>query len=480
MLYYNTRWIVLNPKYLHCLYKLGYATPDSYINHGGTIVSGHPNRHVRRTYIDGLKICYLKCQHHISLTNLLIYYLFSSTSNIRNVHEGRFLQLLSRHVNCIPNWIAYGMNEKHQTFLLLETLNNTVSLVKLSDKLSASAIYDLSYNLGNLIHKLHKLGLVLSNICIKHVFLDHNNKFFMIDWESLVKRNTITQKQRVICLTSLYLSLHKLLCMRLNDSQLASAIINGYTGGSQSDMGILLFSKIIENKFDIYVGKQANSFCTIYRQAPSTKCNEFIWLNGERVCVTVESIQWWPTPPDMYPFYANSFGDTSWVLPTGEVAFLIRRQSRSMLGIWYTINRQSWNSPARLYARMLLRMQEHNIPVPRLLGFGQYQVTACTMIWFILYAPYTSHCIINDSNCYQMGKIMCKLHNIGYSITVDEKLSAFGSTNDQVMIRHIEKLYVMSRLMKELTITNCLNRIKNCLTNHLYQCFIEGYHSEYA
>jgi hypothetical protein len=152
-----------------------------------------------------------------------------------------------------------------------------------------------------------------------------------------------------------------------------------------------------------------------------------VWLAGEAVVVVPELVPDWPQPAVAAPYYSDEDQgkpeERNWLtLPCQRQAILTTtQQKRSLLD---TLMRRRHTSRCVVAARALAVWQQYQIPVPRLLAFGQRE-TRSRLDAFLLVDPIPGALRLEDTNLSadqrralvkSAGRLLSDLHRLRYRI----------------------------------------------------------------
>jgi hypothetical protein len=287
-LYNSSGWLVINGNFYKSLYLLGLCTPDDFLNVGGIIINGNADRHVRQIYLPGIGIAYLKREHRIRYSNKSKNYIYNGLFISRCCYEGKILHFLSTKTNLIPQWIAYGENDRKQAFLLLMSLYSIENIINYL-KINAVNIKCIARSLGAELARLNNIGISTSHITLNHTFINTVTKqLYFLDWESYRKSTTKFLNGILHTIKNIYTGL----CNYKYDINIQSFMryfIESYLS--------LIKRTYIESTI---ITKYADSLAklnNIYELrkshiTPSKKTIKLVWLYDENVCITPDGSEW--------------------------------------------------------------------------------------------------------------------------------------------------------------------------------------------
>jgi hypothetical protein len=372
-------WIVYSEPFASSLQNEGYDTATAFLDMPGEIVSGHAERHVRRVTLtlDGLpRVCFLKCEHIIGWRTRLRNWLAGFGAVSRSEREAKLLQLLQAEGLNSPNWLAYGEDGEGRAFLLIEQLVGSELREQLSE---ASGLERLA--IGTSVAKelalFHQHGFSPTDLAAKHLFLSESGVTF-IDWQTAPWPNKV-QLDDVV---QQWATLHASVAPELFSSRERVSSLRSYCALTGNDSKQLA-RQILES------AKPLMRRSSIRDQlAKSSSTSRLVWLAGEAICVIPELADHWPNPAESSPFYRAieptrlewaSVGNFTGVVKRYHEFDPIGRAEAALLG-------KSWRSTGATAGRILMHLQRHRIPAPRLLAFGQRMTTRCHSESFVYFA----------------------------------------------------------------------------------------------
>lgn len=470
---FSSGWIVIHPSVAQQMWECGLWTADDYLQLPGVIVSGHPDRHVRRVHLPGYGQAYLKRQHYVTFKERFRNWWKGHGWVSRSVREGRMLQLLSQFTQNIPQWLAFGENSHRQSFLLVASLDDAVDLHHWLRRKEGLNLRDLARQIGQVIAQLHDLGLTLPDLTAKHIFVkSKTQQIALVDWASSNRRSFIPLRDRLRDLGRFHASVsHEIAGVR-ERLVLLSAATRTYLQRYPYCQKLSDLARRID--------RSSQSLCKRsslrdQRQSQSD-APELIWLAQESVCVTPEAARWWPHPLRDFPLYDENFSDTTWTLPSGETGYLMRGCSRLTLKeLWNRWRGYPLSSPAQHWARLLVHLQRRGVAVPRLLAFGHHPCSWHSLKWFVLYAPYSSPSNFDDDRLFiDLGFLLRQLHDAGCLLIPSSIFNSFGVYNNQIYICHIKNIIYRKDISKYKVMIN-LQRILSYLPPQVHRLIKYGY-----
>jgi tRNA A-37 threonylcarbamoyl transferase component Bud32 len=469
----SSGWIVVHPLIAQRMQECGLWTADDYLQLPGVIVSGHPDRHVRRVHLPSFGQAYLKRQHYVTLKERFRNWWQGHGWVSRSVREGRMLQLISQFTQNVPQWLAFGENNRNQAFLLVASLDDAVDLHHWLRRNEGQNLRDLARRIGEVIARFHNYGFTLPDLTAKHIFVKaRSHQIVVVDWASSSRRVFVPLRDRINNLAHLHASIsYESVGVRERLALLSSALAT-YRRQRTCRWNLPDLARRIDR---LSQHRSARSSLRDQRQSQE-KTPEFIWLAQEAVCVTTEAARWWPHPPMAPPFYDENHDDIPWLLPNGETGYLIRGCSRLTLkGLWNCWRGYPLSTPAQYWARLLVHLQRRGVPAIRLLAFGHRPRSWHSVEWFVLCAPYSLPCSFDDDRLLiDLGRLLRRLHDASCLLTPSAIHNAFGIYDGQLYIRQIKYIFYRKKIGKCKTINN-LHRILKYLPFSVHKLIKYGY-----
>ena len=436
----STGWIVVHPHWTRQLHACGLHTLEDYLHIPGVIVTGHPDRHVRRVHLPGLGYAYLKRQHYVTYRERWRNWCQGYGWVSRSVREGRLLQVLSRYTQNIPQWLAYGENHHNQAFLLVASLEDAIDLHHWLRNHKNQDLRPLARQIGKLIAQLHDFGFTTPDLTAKHIFVKSTTQqIAIVDWASCRQCRLVPLKERLRALASLDASVSRELIGVRERWALLSAALQNQPRESSGRNRLSRLARWIDQ-----ASQQRCKRSSLRDQRHGEgEIPELIWLAQEAICVTTEAARWWPHAAAAPPFYGISSGDTLWTLPSGETGYLLRGCSfLGMKGWWNRLRWRPLPSPAQRWARLLIHLQRHKVPAPRLLAFGHRPRSWHSVEWFVLCAPYSVPCSFDDDRLLKdLGRLLRRLHHASCLLIPSPDSLPFGIISNRLYINQIRRVF---------------------------------------
>jgi hypothetical protein len=433
-------WVELNPAFAAGFVAIGLDSPNGFLDLPGEVVSGHPDRHVKRVSLPGFSTAfYLKRQHFVTRREKRRNWRVGFGWVSRCEREAAILKQLSAAGLPCPRWAAVGVDGNGRAFLLVEEVAGAVDLRQfLNDNvLSHDKRAAFAELLGRVIEMIHISGFTTPELTAKHVLVSREGKeIALIDWQSSQRVPVVPLRDRLRSLATLHASLADALAsprdrLRVMRTALQFDRVAGRTPGRFSELvrQVLAMANRLADRRSI----------RDQRQLPSALEQRLVWVAGEAVCAVPDVAASWPNPAIAPPYYGGEPGTSPLQLPDGREATLIRGTSFAPLGrfrAWF--RERSWRSPGANLGRLLFHLERYGIPAPRLLAFGQRLTGPTTAAWFVLRTP-AAEPIVRATDfaiATQLGQLLRQLHDAGCSAGANPR-TIFGLDSTGVCIRDV-------------------------------------------
>jgi heptose I phosphotransferase len=386
-------FVEFQPHYRRLLRQSGLHRAEHFLQLSGTIISGHPDRNVQRLTLgvgDEQVSVFLKREHTVGfwvrLCNALAGFGFVS----RSVREACLLNALQReNVGC-PEWIAAGEDEHGRAFLLVREIADAVDLrTFLRDHGDAACRRRMARRLGALLAQVHRAGFDQPDLYAKHVLVRPSDEtIFLLDWQRSRRRLKVHRRSRMRNLAAL----NATLADDVADMRDRLACLQAYLGTAATRDNLRRACRSIQHQTTRLLRRR---HIREKRQFPlPVEAQDWIALDGEALSVTSVlrrlvsgSLDWLTL--DRQPLPAGQSLTRRWLtLGTGQRLLLVRRRCQQpFAALWSWLRRKPLASPERRQASLLLRLQRHGVPVPRVLAMGQRRASFWRVESFLLTEP---------------------------------------------------------------------------------------------
>ncbi len=365
-------FVEINPRYEELLQSQGLVRAEDFLQLGGLICSGHPDRNVARVLLgedDRAIQAFLKREHRVRFKerwrNALAGFGFVSKS----IREWDFLQLLDEAGIDCPEAIAAG-EHRDQAFLLIREVNEVSDLrTVLVAEQEATKRRELARQLGKAVACVHNRGFIHRDLFAKHILVQDENRLVFLDWQRS-HRNASSNSSRLRDFAYLDASLaedvatddERLLCLQsyleeFSDEEQLSDRAQQIRKVSTS----LLNKRHVRDtrRPPLEAGKQ-----------------NLIWLDGEALVVTKEFLEgvrgevpsWLPIEERSSDFSATT--SVGWH-DSRRAQLTKRRKTRFFHSLVAWLRCRRLVSKELEQAVTIFRLQRHEVPTLQLLAFGQ-------------------------------------------------------------------------------------------------------------
>jgi len=420
-------WLVVNPDAAARLQALGLAAPADFLQAAGEIVSGHPDRHVRRIRPAGSNVAfYLKRQHVVTRRERWRNWRAGFGWVSRSEREAIVLQQLEAKKLAAPRWAAFGEDGKGRAFLLVEELKGTMDLRRFLSSASHSQAERrrVAIRLGGMIGRYHRAGFVLSEFTAKHLLVSSaTGEITPIDWQNARQVSRVSRGQFIRSLAALNASVSTGLATARDRLRTLKEALAESKGEKAAEGELAELARHVRQESGRIVHRRS---LRDQREARH-ETPRLVWLANEEVCAIAEVAAIWPDPPVAPPFYGEEPGGCTIRLRSGEPAHLIRGRAVAPLArLAARLRSRSWRSPGVVQGRILFHLERYRIPAVRLLAFGQ-RLTGCAGAeWFVLHtSPPPPLSELTPRLAAQLGGLLRQLHEAGCR-PVGDPLSPYG------------------------------------------------------
>jgi tRNA A-37 threonylcarbamoyl transferase component Bud32 len=491
-------YIEINPKYQQSMQQRGLLGAEDFINLPSVIVSGHLDRNVARASLPGgspLLGVVIKREHRIlwknRWRNASAGFGFVSKSH----REAITLQRLKEAKVSCPDWIAHGVGERGQAFLLISEISDAMDLRWYLRDLCVAEHGErrrFLQRLGECIAVVHNAGFDQPDLYAKHILVrrsDHS--IWFIDWQRSSPKSAISWKKRWRDLAVLAATVPESLSgykdrLALLGAYLRECRKNGLRTPTQFRCAFEIFTQEARLLRKRRIRDMRKMPIEMERQS-------LVWRAGEELCLT-----------SAFERELNGLLP-DWLLldnlPSAPVNLLLRDcVFVPGHGSCQLIRRRAWCLGTLLWARLLgrrfvarelqmaglsFRLERAGISAPRLLSFGQRTTASGLAEAFVLVKPpdrasgivawlvseerskpslrcsmlrqfgilikrlHETNCVLSERHCGENG-----LAQLGNAFCVQP--SASGAT---VALASIEGLSVRRRLTSRLALADLVRAV---------------------
>jgi tRNA A-37 threonylcarbamoyl transferase component Bud32 len=376
-------WVEVHPDFRPRLTAHGLTTAAGFLDLPGEVVSGHPDRHVRRVELpDWGRALYLKRQHRVTWRERLRQWRAGFPWSSRCGREAVVLKALTAAGLPAPRWVAHGEDGQGRAFLLVEELAGMVELRQLGGDpaLSPADRAHLSEQLGREVAAVHAAGFDTPDLTAKHVFVSPTSgEVTLIDWQSARRFPALPEPARLRALAALHASLADYLATPRERLRFLRAYRQA-AGMPRTRLAAIE---------PLAAAARSRRSVRDQRQPVTTTASQrLIWLAGEAVCAVPGVAARWPRPAVRAPFYGGPAGTRRVTLPDGRPAELVCGTSVAPWGRFVArLRGRPWRSPGATLGRVLFHLERYGLPAPQLYAFGQRETGRASAEWFALHEP---------------------------------------------------------------------------------------------
>lgn len=378
--------IEVHPEYSETLARLGLATATDFLRLEGTILGGHPDRHVLQVSLS-LGNCFLKKEHRVSWRDRFAHWWRGAGAISKSTREGRLLrQLEAAGIGC-PTAIACG-EAGGRAFLLLREETGVDDLRTYLQQQPLERVA-LATALGRELARVHAAGFHHRDMYSKHILVgrdDNGWRWCFLDWQRGRHVGRVAWLHRLRDLAALDATLantmasrrERLLCWR---AYLAAQPKPAARPGK--------FLRIVCR---LSAHLQRKRRIRELRQAPLPAGRQgLIWLDGEALCVTPHFQARITQPPAWLtnPEPARNRVESVDLAEAGHESWKLVRRWASRPWRWLTSwwRRPFFPAPEFEQAAAIIRLERYGIETPRLLALGHRRVRLWQTYSFLLTEP---------------------------------------------------------------------------------------------
>ncbi|MBI3412005.1 MAG: hypothetical protein HY040_27050 [Planctomycetes bacterium] len=377
-------FVQIEPRYRELLGRLSMTCADDFLRLQGTILGGHPDRHVMQITLgsDGsAPRAFLKREHRVRWKHRLENYVGGFGWTSKSVREARTLLELARmNIGC-PEVMAFG-ESRGRAFVLLREADGFDDLrVVLQTLKSGRERRRLARALGRDLALIHASEFEHGDLFSKHLLVAPGNedwRFCLLDWQRSHRRGAPSWQARRRDLAALDATLDESLASERERLAFIGAYLGdapvAYAPGSPSAS---LFIESIRNSSQRL---QRQRRVREMRRPPSNRgLQNLIWLDGEALCVTREFLnELGGVVPEWLREIARATASDG--VQTLEVSLgngrrgvcVRRRQRRPLKWLFAWAARRSFPAPEFEKVSLWFRQQRLAIRAPRVLAVGHH------------------------------------------------------------------------------------------------------------
>jgi heptose I phosphotransferase len=390
-------FVVYRPAWRAFLRRAGLTEPEHFLDWPAVIISGHPDRNVAHVLLGdgpGAVAAYLKRELRVSWSVRLRNFLAGFGLVSHSLRETQSLDALAREGLPGPDWLAAGADEKGRAFLLVRAVagRDLPTLLRHAPRQERA---QLARKLGAALAGLHEAGFEHRDLYAKHVLVAAGTgDVHFVDWARARRYYSVGVRARARDLAALHTTLReelagpreRLLCLLTYWAAWTSARKPPWRAlwlaVERRTRRLLAHRHVREKRAEALPEPQA-----------------WTCLDGEALCVTPAltdlcaqgDVDWLAL--DRQPAPTGPGPSRRWLpLPDGRVVLLVRRRARPPLANLFARWRGGMvsgplTSRESQDATLLLRLERHAVPAPRVLAMGHRQEGAGQMGSFLLTEP---------------------------------------------------------------------------------------------
>lgn len=356
-----TGWVRFHPDHRRRLEALGLRDAPAFLGMPGPVVSGHPDRHVRRVELGG-RTTYLKVEHRVPWRDRLRHFLLGGGFVSKSVREADLLSELESLGLPAPGWLACGEDGRGRAFLLVAAVPGAVELRRC--RMTPRRRLALAKRIGIELARMHSAGIDHPDLHAKHVLIAPGPSVVWLDWQNARRLPVVDWPRRVRALAWLDATLAD----ELVSERERGACLAAYLRHSRHRAGLRKIAAAVRHRSTNLLRRRAVQEAR--RPLLATEEQQLVWLDGEAICAVPSVAEELARPHWRSLLYGGVAAQTV-TLADGRSAWLVRRQGWAPGRIISWLKRKAWRSPELRAARILFYLPRQRVPCVRLLAFGQ-------------------------------------------------------------------------------------------------------------
>jgi tRNA A-37 threonylcarbamoyl transferase component Bud32 len=427
-------WCVLRPEERDWLESLGLTCANDFLRLPGVVVSGHVGRNVSRVRIGG-RTAYLKREHRVRLRDRFRAWRDGFGWVSMSEREAAVLRRLDECGLPGPSWLAYG-EANDEGFLLLADAG-PARLLSAGGPVSRT----LAARLGEFVARLHAAGIDQKDLFAKHILVrPGSDDIIVLDWQRAVVRANVPWVRRVRGLAALQAtSPAGVFAQETWDVLLTAYLANAGGSGLVPSLAELRASlELVASRLCERAG---------FRRAGGAAVEqELVRIDGETVCAVPAAAGCLDSPPVIAALYDPANDGRTMAFGIGATGRLVVSRYRSPIGRWWAAIRQrAWRSPELRTARLLLHLERHGIPAPRLIAYGQTSPSVRTAGAFVFFRPVSAR-PVTAHDAPAVRNLFCQLHAAGVHWRGSDCPLPFGIADGTAVVTDPRALSLTKRL----------------------------------
>lgn len=413
-------WCMIRPTAAGAMADLGLHTAADFLALPGVVVGGHVQRNVSRVDL-GERVGYLKREHSVRWRDRFRNFLAGFGPVSMSLREAAILWHLDASESVGPSWLACG-EVNGQAFLLLEDAADAIDLRRLTNVGPG-----LAQTLGAVIAALHAAGIDQPDLFAKHFLIaPGTERVTILDWQRAVRTKVVPRRRRIAALGTL-----RATCPRATLPQTAWRILLGaYCRTSGEPDARDFFRKVHAAE-----ARSANRPALRGQLAVPTVDQELVRIDGETVCAVPRIAGEIDQPDAIASLYDLANDGRPIRFHDGSTGRLRVRHYLSPLGRWFQkLRGKSWRAPELRIARLLLHLERHGIPAPKLLAYGQ-TVPGVTAARAFVLAEVPDADPVSPADAWLVRGLLDRLHAAGCLFaSAGPPAQVFGMLGGQAVI----------------------------------------------
>jgi tRNA A-37 threonylcarbamoyl transferase component Bud32 len=369
-------WVRVHPRWRRRLARWGLTAAGDFLDLPGEVVSGHPDRHVRRVVLGYGQDCivgFLKREHRVPWRDRFANAWAGFGWVSKSEREARLLRDL-RHARVpAPPWVAYGTDSNGRAFLLVRALPGATDLRTFLHRAGGSSRWlrrELAHRLGRLLARVHRAGFGCPDLWSKHVLVRPRLRLAVIDWQRSRRRPRVPWAVRVRDLAALHASLAGELASPRDRLRCLRAYLRM---SLKRDVALRDWARLVE--WHAAGLRRRRSVRELLRPPLAGPAQRLRWIDGEALCVTRA---FWQRccgrVPDWLAAAARAPMDRPRqreILWRGRRLVLRESPPAGAFRRWVArLRDRRATSPEVRQSGLIHRLQRHGVPGPQLLAFG--------------------------------------------------------------------------------------------------------------
>ncbi|HBI42643.1 MAG TPA: hypothetical protein DDY78_07265 [Planctomycetales bacterium] len=372
-------FVEVHPRYRLFLRRQGLTEARHFLDLSAAVISGHPGRSVARVALtndDEAIYAFLKRESRISWLVRLAGSAAGAGFVSRSLREARTLEALQREGVGCPEWLAAGEDEHGRAFLLVrETPGATELRAWLRRETDPVERRRLARSLGAALAHMHAAGFTHPDLYSKHVLIGMGAECVQfLDWQRSRRHLAVDAHRRARDLAALHATLTDDLAAVRERLACLNAYCAGFAAANSSGLPRRAFLRLVLH----YTRRLLRRRHIREKRQPSLArgVQEWTTLNEGELCIAPAFFAVWPrrSPQwlalDCQPKAPGQELTRRWLTTDGPPALLVRRRRRVTL-----TDLSLWGEPRasveQRHAELLLRLQRHAVPAPRVLAMGR-------------------------------------------------------------------------------------------------------------